>query len=124
ARADYREILEAYEALSDPARRSRYDSGHMSEPQRSRPSGFEGFDFSTRGVDHSATFGDLFAEVLTERGARSDTPQRGADLHAEMPVAFEEALAGTQQSVTVTRREVCRTCAGAGRTRTSAGMCH
>ena len=124
AEARFRQILEAYETLIDPDRRSRYDSGHLSEPQRSRPSGFEGFDFSTRGVDHSATFGDLFAEVLTERGARHDTSQRGADLHADMPVGFEEALAGTQRSVTVTRREVCRTCAGSGRTRTSAGTCH
>jgi molecular chaperone DnaJ len=124
AEARFRQILEAYETLIDPDRRSRYDSGHLSEPQRSRPSGFEGFDFSARGVDHSATFGDLFAEVLTERGARHDTSQRGADLHADMPVGFEEALAGTQRSVTVTRREVCRTCVGSGRTRTSAGTCH
>ena len=47
----------------------------------SRASGFEGFDFSTRGVDYSASFGDLFAEVLTERGARQPSAQRGADLH-------------------------------------------
>jgi molecular chaperone DnaJ len=124
AEARFRQILEAYETLIDPDRRSRYDSGHGSEPQRSRPSGFEGFDFSARGVDHSATFGDLFAEVLTERGARGDTPQRGADMHAEMPVSFEEALAGVQRSITVTRREICRTCAGTGRTRTSLGLCH
>ena len=124
AEARFRQILEAYETLIDPDRRSRYDAGDMSEPQRSRASGFEGFDFSTRGVDHSATFGDLFAEVLTERGARTETPQRGADLHAEMPVTFEDAIAGTQRSITVTRREVCRTCTGSGRTRASAGMCH
>jgi molecular chaperone DnaJ len=124
AEARFRQILEAYETLIDPDRRSRYDAGHLAEPERSRPTGFEGFDFSTRGVDHSATFGDLFAEVLTQRGSRSDNPQRGADLHAEMPVAFEEALTGTQRSITVTRREVCRSCAGSGRTRANPGMCH
>ena len=124
AEARFRQILEAYETLIDPALRSRYDSGHASDPEPSRASGFEGFDFSTRGADYSATFGDLFAEVLTERGVRSDTPQRGADLHAEMPVSFEDALAGTQRSITVTRREICRGCAGSGRTRASAGLCH
>jgi molecular chaperone DnaJ len=124
AETRFRQILEAYETLIDPARRSRYDSGHAREPEPSRASGFEGFDFSTRGVDYSATFGDLFAEVLTERSAKSDAAQRGADLHADMPVSFEDALAGTQRSITVTRREICRSCAGSGRTRASAGVCH
>jgi molecular chaperone DnaJ len=124
AEVRFRQILEAYETLIDPARRSRYDAGHAADPGPARPSGFEGFDFSTRGVDYSATFGDLFAEVLTERGVRTDAPQRGADLHAELQVSFEEALAGTPRSVTVTRREVCRTCAGSGRTRVSTGKCH
>ena len=43
--------------------------------EQRRTSGFEGFDFSTRGVDHSATFGDLFAEVLSERGAQRPAPR-------------------------------------------------
>jgi molecular chaperone DnaJ len=124
AEVRFRQILEAYETLIDPARRSRYDAGHGGEASSARPApGFEGFDFSTRGADHSATFGDLFAEVLTERGTRSHTRQRGADLHAEMQVSFEEALSGVQRPVTVTRREQCRACAGTGRTRTSAGPC-
>src|SRR5262245_43373276 len=79
----FREILEADETLWGPARRSRYDAGQHTTPGRPA-SGFEGFDFSTRGADYSATFGDLFAEVLTERGGRAPAQQRGADLHAEM----------------------------------------
>ena len=58
--------------LMDPERRSRYDSGSPAGASgERRTSGFEGFDFSTRGADHAATFGDLFAEVLTSRGANS-----------------------------------------------------
>ena len=125
AEARFRQILEAYETLIDPARRSRYDAGHPIGVDGAQPaSGFEGFDFSTRGVDYSATFGDLFAEVLTERGARQSAPQRGADLHMEMQVTFEEALAGGRRVMTVTRRDHCRMCAGSGRTRTSTGSCH
>ena len=118
----FRQILEAYETLIDPARRSRYDAGHHTAMPGRPASGFEGFDFSTRGADYSATFGDLFAEVLTERGR--PPAQRGADLHVEMQVTFEEALVGIQRAISVTRRENCRACAGTGRIRLSTGPCH
>jgi molecular chaperone DnaJ len=125
AEARFRQILDAYETLIDPARRSSYDAGRPLAPETGRSgSGFEGFDFSTRGVDYSATFGDLFAEVLTERGARHTPAQRGADLHVELQVTFEEALAGAQRLMSITRREHCRVCAGTGRTRTTTVACH
>ena len=123
AETRFRQILEAYETLSDPDRRSLHDSGAgVAEPGDRRTSGFEGFDFSGRGADYSTTFGDLFAEVLTQRGPRA-APERGADLHHEVRLAFEEAFAGTTRPVTVTRRETCRTCAGTGRTRMNPGVC-
>jgi len=125
AEARFRQILEAYETLIDPGRRSKYDAGHPLVSETERPaSGFEGFDFSSRGVDHSATFGDLFAEVLSERGSRPSPTQRGADLHVDMPVTFEESLTGAQRALTVTRRDHCRICGGSGRTRTSTVSCH
>ena len=124
AEARFRQIVDAYEILMDPQRRLRYDSGQGFEPRDDRPrSGFEGFDFSSRGVDHSATFGDLFAEVLTERGGRAREQERGADLHQDLHLAFADALSGTQKTTTVTRRESCRGCAGTGLTRVSAGPC-
>ena len=123
AEARFRQILEAYETLMDPERRSRYDSGSGDATGARRSSGFEGFDFSTRGVDHSATFGDLFAEVLHERGAARPGPERGADLHQEVQLSFEEAFNGAQRMFTVTRRESCRSCAGTGQTRLAAGAC-
>jgi molecular chaperone DnaJ len=119
----FRQILEAYETLIDPARRSRYDSGGGIDTGDRRGGGFEGFDFSSRGIDHSATFGDLFAEVLSERGARPAAPERGADLHQDARLSFEEAFSGSQRAVTVTRHETCRSCAGTGLTRVSAGAC-
>ena len=125
AEARFRQILDAYETLIDPQRRSRYDAGQVVEATDDRrKSGFEGFDFSSRGVDYSATFGDLFAEVLNERGARPAGQERGADLHQDVRLSFEEALSGAQRQVTVTRRENCRACAGSGATRVSAGPCH
>ena len=124
AAARFRQILDAYETLIDSERRLRYDAGIGGEGSDRRPmTGFEGFDFSMRGADHTATFGDLFAEVLTSRGAGRAAPARGADLHQTVPLAFEEAFSGATRTFTVTRRETCRGCAGAGRTRVSAGPC-
>jgi molecular chaperone DnaJ len=124
AEARFREILEAYETLIDPARRSRYEAGQMAEtPGERQTSGFEGFDFSARGSDHAVTFGDLFAEVLSERSPRPVARERGADLHQEILVTFEEAFLGASRLLTLTRRETCRTCAGSGIVRSGAAPC-
>src|ERR1051325_1358283 len=80
AEARFRQIVLAYETLIDPDRRSRYDAGHATEDDGTlRKSGFGGFGFSVVGIDHSATFGDLFAEVLSERGPARPERERGID---------------------------------------------
>ncbi|HEY1910424.1 MAG TPA: J domain-containing protein [Vicinamibacterales bacterium] len=118
AAAQFRQIAEAYETLSDPARRQRYDTtGHAVEGAAGQTFGFEGFDFtiSVHGND-APTFGDLFAEVLQPRQARTDTgeSERGADLHQSITLGFDEALRGGQRALTVTRQEHCRVCRGTG----------
>src|SRR5919108_5017116 len=123
AEARFRQILEAYETLIDPERRSKYDSGSPVGGGQRRSTGFEGFDFSGRAGDHSATFGDLFAEVFTARGQPRSTRERGVDLHQTLALSFDEAFKGTQRTVTITRRETCRTCAGSGVTHVSANAC-
>ena len=89
AAAQFRQIAEAYETLSDSDRRQRYDTGGAGHPVLERGTvGFDGFDFSISVSGSSAsTFGELFAEVLQQRTRKSDegTPERGADLHQEIP---------------------------------------
>ncbi len=119
ARARFDQITEAFETLSDAERRRAYDAG---VPGESRPGGvsigFEGFDFSVEvTAGHQApTFGDLFAGVLSrgaERGSASGL-QSGPELHSTVPITFDEAMAGVDRHVPVTRQVPCRTCAGGG----------
>src|SRR5262245_50982267 len=126
AAARFRQIAEAYETLSDPDRRRRYDTTGASAAEESRAAyGFEGFDFTVSVVgDHASTFGDLFADVLKDRESRHDGEAiRGVDLHQGVTVGFDEAIRGGQRSVTVTREELCPGCGGRGRMNTSETRC-
>jgi molecular chaperone DnaJ len=112
----FKEILSAYETLSDPDRRRRYDQGGF-EPELAEGAsvGFEGFDFSASvHANQQSTFGDLFADVLRREHERAVRPERGADLHATVSVDLEEAIAGGDTPLTITRQERCSTCQGRG----------
>jgi molecular chaperone DnaJ len=127
AAAQFRQIAEAYETLSDPERRRRYDSGGPATAGE-EPSafGFEGFDFSVSVNGPSAsTFGDLFGDILHARAARpaEGTPVRGADLHQSLGLAFEDAMRGGERQLTVTRQASCRTCHGSGSLTTPESRC-
>ena len=118
AAAQFHRIAEAYETLSDPDRRRRYDSGGTpSGASADATFGFEGFDFTvTVSGDTAPTFGDLFADVLHQRDAqRTGAPARGADLHQDLTLTFDAAMRGVERTVTVARQQSCHTCGGVGR---------
>ena len=126
AAAHFRQIADAYETLSDPDRRRRYDTGGPTVGTESdQPTyGFEGFDFSVAVSGQSAsTFGDLFADVLRHRTSQESAATRGADLHQTVNLSFEDAMRGGQRQVSVTRQEYCRTCKGAGRLHVAESRC-
>ena len=127
AEARFKEITRAYETLSNPEARQRYDaSGAFSDSSTTVTYGFEGFDFSAAAAQGAApTFGDLFAEVFGRRESaeQAEAPERGADLFASLTLTFEEAMRGTQRQLTVTRREACRSCRGTGRLRVAEARC-
>lgn len=115
AEAHFKEITRAYEILSDPERRLRYDAGVLASVSSSVSIEFEGFDFSAAAAHGDTTFGDLFAEVFApQQEIRGLHPERGADLHATVGISFDEAMRGAQRHVTLTRRHTCHTCRGAG----------
>lgn len=134
AAAFYRVLAEAYETLRDPDRREAYDSrgadaGTHSEAATPASVQFQGFDFSPggRGGRLSATFTDLFAEVLPRSGIQKEagdgTRGRGSDLFAEVTLTFEEAIRGVERRLTVRRLDTCDGCGGTGRRRGAEARC-
>ncbi len=122
----FRQIAEAYDTLSDPDRRRRYDQGGGAGDVAAGGVGFAGFDFSVEGVEggQASTFGDLFADVF-QRGFQGPTDQvdRGADLHVQIDVSFDEAMRGVDRHLMVTHLAACGGCAGSGSVRTAEARC-
>jgi molecular chaperone DnaJ len=125
AEAFFRQLVEAYETLSDPDRRRSYDvRGKVVEAAARHTFEFEGFDFSVVLEPHrDSTFGDLFADVFRRQASDPGRRENGADLHAALSLDFAEAMRGGERTVTVTRLETCAVCGGAGLQRATDARC-
>ncbi len=110
----FKECAEAYEVLSDPEKRARYDRfGH--EGMRGA-----GVDMRGQSVDDIMShFADLFGGAFGDffgggRGGGQAGRARGADLKLDLSLTFAEAVAGVSREVKISRRVACDTCAGTG----------
>jgi molecular chaperone DnaJ len=123
AAAFYRQATQAYETLVDPDLRLAYDShGEVNRGGAPRSVEFHGFDFSTPVSGASATFDELFADVLPspKRGAAT---AKGGDLVGDVELTFDEALRGTEHQLSVTRLNPCEPCGGTGLRRARETAC-
>ena len=123
--AFFRRATEAYETLSDPDRRQEYDiHGLQTRAVENAAVEFQGFDFSATVSGASATFSELFSDVLQSvvipEAADGD---HGSDLYGQVSLGFEEALQGAEQQLTVTRLDTCVACNGTGIRRAPESRC-
>lgn len=129
-------IQEAYDVLSDPEKRSRYDQygdkwqqvppGAGAAPSgggfRPQPSAGPTPEVDLGGVD----FQDFLDRMFGGRRGPGDFQQRSAvpeeDIEFSLDITLEEALRGASKRFNVTVEDVCPECGGLGQKRNSKGQ--
>jgi molecular chaperone DnaJ len=113
AEEKFKEASEAYAILADGEKRSMYDRfGHAGVGAATGGGGFDASVFQDFGDIFGEFFG--FGDVFGQGSRRRSRTQRGADLREDVNLAFEEAVFGTETTVTVRRHETCEDCRGSG----------
>lgn len=121
AEAKFKEVNEAYEVLSNPEKRQKYDQfGHAGvDPNFGAGAGGSGF----------GDFGDIFSDIFGGfgggfGGGRRNGPKRGNDVRQVVNISFEEAAFGCKKKINITKMDSCDTCHGTGaKPGTSAETC-
>ena len=111
AEEQFKAVSAAYDLLSDPEKRARFDRGEIDASGQERPRQRYYRDFagaaagehpyaSSEGFFDFGDEGDLFSGLFGRRG-RFDLKMRGQDVHYRLPVEFLEAVNGTTRRVTL-----------------------
>ena len=126
AKEKFTEISEAYEVLSNPEKRQRYDQfGHQGV--NFGPGGFDfGRDFSHfQDVDLNDILSSFFGGGgggfsffgggrQQQRRADPNAPRRGDDMTFRLEIDFDEAIFGSERTIDLTLPAQCPDCKGSG----------
>ena len=121
AEEKFKEAAEAYEVLSDPNKKARYDRfGHAGMEQ----GGFGGGRGGMTMDDIFSQFGDIFNDSPFEsffggrggggRGGARPRGQKGTNLRIKVALTLEEIANGVTKKIKVKKQTTCTTCSGSG----------
>ena len=116
AEEKFKEINRAYEVLSEPEIRSRYDRFGEAGVS-SGAGGASGFEYGDMGG-----FADIFESIFSGFGGvggpgtsrRRNGPVRGDDLRLDLKLEFREAVFGGEKQIRIPHLETCQVCNGNG----------
>jgi curved DNA-binding protein len=132
AEEKFKEISEAYEVLSDPEKRKRYDqlgANWKAGSDFTPPPGWTPWEgvrieygdigdiFGAAGAGGAGGFSDFFETLFgARRGGPRGVPfaMRGRDVEAEMEITLEDAHRGAMRAITIQATTPCPTCNGSG----------
>ncbi|AFZ14646.1 Chaperone protein dnaJ [Crinalium epipsammum PCC 9333] len=110
----FKEINRAYEVLSEPEMRSRFDRFGEAGVSSAAGAGFQ--DMGDMGG-----FADIFESFFTgftgnagQTSRRRNGPSRGDDLRLDLKLEFREGIFGGEKEIRIPHLENCATCSGSG----------
>ncbi|MGV8082811.1 MAG: molecular chaperone DnaJ [Coriobacteriia bacterium] len=114
----FKEINQAYDVLSDPAKREQYDRYGSVGPSNGGFGGFGGSggmgDFFGGGVSMEDLFSTFFGGIGGFGGGRSGVRLEGRNMGMTLTITLAEAAAGIDKEIVVDRLVPCDVCGATG----------
>ena len=121
AEEKFKEAAEAYDVLSNPDKRARYDQfGHagMNGAAGGGAGGFGGFGGGFSMEDIFSQFGDIFGGHFgggfRSSGGGGRRVNRGSDIRVRVKLTLAEIAAGVTKKLKITKTVACDKCGGTG----------
>lgn len=112
AEEKFKQLAEAYDVLSDPAKRQVYDQYGVAG-LKGRGYDFHAEDIFSSFVDmFGGAFGGGFGDMFG--GRTRGGPSRGRDQQIAQTITLEEAATGVEKDLHLRKEEACDSCGGSG----------
>lgn len=114
AEEKFKEINRAYEVLSDPELRARYDRYGEAGVSGGGGPGFSEADMSSFSDIFESFFSGFAGAGVGQQARRRGGPVRGDDLRLDLKLDFREAVFGGEKEIRISHLETCEVCTGSG----------